>query len=346
MRSRIWLATLLMSLVMVVPARGEGELRMAALGDFRLESGEVIRDCQIGYRTLGQLDATKSNAILFPTWFTGTTNQLLDLVGAGKLADPAKYYVILVDAIGDGVSSSPSNSAAQPRMNFPKFTIRDMVSSQHELVTRILKISHLRAVMGISMGGMQTFQWIASYPDFMDKAVPIVGSPRLTSYDLLLWRAEEEAIESDPEWKSGEYSAPPAAGMKTVAHVHNLNLTTPEYRVEHTAPSEFPQYLDTIEQERLHGFDANNWIRQLQAMMGHDVSVPFGGSMERTAAAVHAQVLIVAALQDHMVNPRPALELARLLVAPTLELSSDCGHLAPGCEQERVAAGIARFLDR
>ena len=126
MKSRIWLATLLLSLVIVVPAHGQAELHMASLGDFRLESGEVIRDCQIGYRTLGQLDAKKSNAILFPTWFTGTTNQLLDLVGAGKLVDSTKYYVILADAIGDGVSTSPSNSAAQPHMKFPKFTIRDM----------------------------------------------------------------------------------------------------------------------------------------------------------------------------------------------------------------------------
>ena len=134
--------------------------------------------------------------------------------------------------------------------------------------------------------------------------------------------------------------------MKTVAHLHNLNLTTPECRVEHTTPSEFAQYLDTIEQERLHGFDANNWIRQLQAMQGHDVSATFGGSMDKVASAVHARVLVVAALQDHMVNPEPALDLARLLVSPTLELTSDCGHLAPGCEQERVAASIARFLDR
>ncbi len=346
MKTRIWLATFLIVLAAVLPARGEGELQQASLGDFRLESGEVIRDCQIGYRTLGQLNAAGSNAVLFPTWFTGTTKNLLELVGPGKLVDSTRYYVILVDALGDGISSSPSNSTAQPHMKFPKFSIRDMVNSQHELLTRILKINHLHAVMGISMGGMQTFQWLVSYPEFMDMAIPIVGSPRLTSFDLLLWRAEEDAIEADPAWKGGEYNAPPVAGMKAVAHLHNLCLATPEYRVAHTSPAEFPQYLDSIEQGGVNGFDANNWIRQLQAMMGHDISTHSNGSMEKAAAVIRAKVLVIVATQDHMVNPMPALELARLMVAPIVETNSDCGHLAPGCEKELLSSTIARFLGR
>jgi hypothetical protein len=87
------------------------ELRFAELGDFRLVSGEVIHDCRLGYRTFGKLNAEKSNAVLFPTWFTGTTENLVGLIGPGKLVDP--------DALGNGVSSSPSNSKQQPRMRFP-----------------------------------------------------------------------------------------------------------------------------------------------------------------------------------------------------------------------------------
>lgn len=328
------------------PAAEDAQQQWAALGDFRLESGEVIRDLRIGYRTLGQMNGTRSNAILFPTWFTGTTQDLLGLVGPEKLVNPSKCIVILVDAIGDSVSSSPSNSAAQPRMRFPKFTIRDMVRSQHELLTQVLKISHLRAVMGISMGGMQTFQWLLSYPDFMDKAIPIVGSPQLTSYDLLLWQSELDAIEADPAWNHGDYGSPPAVGMKTVAHIHDMNVTTPQYRANHTNRKEFPLYLQTIEQRSATGFDANNWIRQLQAMMGHDVSAQFDGSMEQAVAAVRAQVLVVVGLQDHMVNPLPALDFARLLVAPTLALNSDCGHLVTGCEEDKIRVAIARFLER
>lgn len=320
------------------------EQKFASLGDFRLQSGEVIRDCKLGYRTLGELDAAKSNAVLFPTWFTGTTKDLLGLVGPGKLVDSSKYFVILVDALGDGVSSSPSNSAAQPHMHFPRFTVRDMVESEHQLVTRALGIEHLHAVMGISMGGMQTFQWIVSYPEFMDKAIPIVGSPQLTSYDLLLWETELHAIEEDAQWQHGDYSTPPVAAMKTVADIHALALTTPEYRVAETSRQQFPHYLESTEQSTLQGFDTDNWVRQLQAMMDLDVSAAFGGSMERAAAAVHAQVMVVAATRDHMVNPEPALNFARLLNIPAVELDADCGHLSPSCEESSLSVMIAQFL--
>src|ERR1700722_461652 len=210
-------------------AAGQGDLQIGRLGDFRLEGGGVIRDGQRGYRTYGKLNAQRSNAVLFPTWFTGTTQGLAALIGPGKLVDTSQYFVIAVDALGDGVSSSPSNSAVQPRMKFPEFSIRDMVAAEHELATKVLGLAHLRAVMGISMGGMQTFQWIVSYPDFLDRAIPIVGSPRLGSYDLLLWQAELHAIEADANWKHGDYQALPAAAMRTVADIHALALQTPQF---------------------------------------------------------------------------------------------------------------------
>ena len=334
--------------VMVVTACGaaaQDNLQMGRLGDFRLESGAVIRDCQAGYRTFGKLNAQRSNAIVFPTWFTGTAQDLASLIGPGKLVDSSHYFVIAVDALGDGVSSSPSNSAAQPRMKFPEFSIRDMVAAEHELVTKVLALPHLRAVMGISMGGMQTFQWMVSYPDFMDRVIPIVGSPRLGSYDLLLWQAELHAIEADANWKHGEYQARPAAAMRTVADIHALALQTPELRDRETSPGKFPEYLASTERGTMEGFDTNDWYRQAQAMMGHDVSKLFGGDMQKAAGVVRARVLVVASLQDHMVTPWPALDFAKLLKAQTLELNSDCGHLAVGCEEAKIAAAIARFLE-
>ena len=322
------------------------EQQFASLGDFPLENGQVIKNLQVGYRTLGQLNASKSNAVLFPTWFTGTTKDILDSIGPGKLVDSSRYYVILVDALGNGVTSSPSNSTEQPHMQFPRFSIVDMVKAEHELATRVLKLEHVHAVIGVSMGGMQTFQWMVSYPDFMDKAIPIMGTPRQTSRDLLLWTAEIHAIEADPAWNHGNYTSPPPAGMKTVADIHYLALTTPQYIVEHIPPKDFPAYLRKIQQDTIKGFDANNWIRQAQAMIDMDVSKPFGESMEKAAATVQAQVLVIAGIHDHMVNPTPGLHFAGLLVAPTLPLTSDCGHLSSGCEAAKVDATVARFLEK
>ena len=320
------------------------QLKYASLGNFHLENGQVIQNLRLAYRTFGTLNAQKSNAVVFPTWFTGTTKDLVQYVGPGKMVDSSKYYVILTDALGDGNSSSPSNSKSQPRMKFPEFNIRDMVNSEHALLTRALGIAHVHAVMGISMGGMQTFQWMVSYPGFMDRAIPIVGSPRLTSYDLLLWTAELHAIESAADWNHGDYSSPPAEAMDTVADIHTLNLATPAYFASHTSRTEFSKFIADKQKATMEDFDANNWIRQLQAMMANDVSKPFGGSMEKAATSVHAKVLVVPSLQDHMVNPQPALDFAKLIHARVLQLTSDCGHIATGCELNKLEQGVNAFL--
>jgi homoserine O-acetyltransferase len=321
-----------------------GDLQMAALGDLKLESGETIRDCRMGYRTVGTLNAAKSNAVLFPTWFTGSSEDLIQFMASDGLVDPGRYFGIAVDALGDGVSSSPSNSREQPRMQFPKFTIRDMVNAEYRLVHDVLGIPHLHAVMGISMGGMQTFQWVVAYPDFMDKAVPIVGSPRLTSIDLLLWNAEADAITESVGWNGGNYEHAPS--LRAVGEMQAFALSTPTYRSRETPPGQFPQFWKTIDDAPLGRMDANDWLRQLQAMIALDVAKPYDESLERAAHAVKAKMLVVAAAQDHMVNPGPALEFARDIDSPVIKLESDCGHLAPGCESGTLYPRVRAFLDQ
>ena len=92
------------------------------------------------------------------------------------------------------------------------------------------------------------------------------------------------------------------------------------------------------------GFDANDKIRQAQAMMALDVTRPFAGSMERAAAAAKARVFVIVARLDHVVTPGPAIEFASLLRSQLLVLESDCGHMAPGCESQKVNQAVADFL--
>ncbi len=324
---------------------GAQELRFADLGDFSLVSGQVIQRCKIGYRTFGELDEKKSNGILFPAWFSGSSQDLAQYIGPGKMVDSSKYFVIAVDPLGNGVSSSPSNSTAQPGAAFPRFTIRDMVVSQHRLVTETLGISRLRAVMGISMGGMQTLQWIVSYPAFIDKAVTIVGSPRLAPYDLLLWTTQlaiiEEALKDHADPREAR-----TAAMGMIARIQDLALSTPAHFNAGVTRETLERSIAQKSAERIQRSDPYDWAAQLRAMIDHDVTQPFGGDVDRAAAEVEAEVLVVAAEQDHMVTPGPVLEFAEHLDADTVILDGDCGHLAPGCELKEMQEAVRDFLDQ
>jgi homoserine O-acetyltransferase len=320
----------------------DGKQQLAELGTCKLVSGSEISSCRIGYRTWGTLNAERSNAVLFPTWFSGTSAPLADAVKPEGLVDPTKYFVIAVDALGDGVSSSPSNSGPrQHGPDFPALTIQDMVNAEYRLVTETFGLKHLHAVMGISMGGQQTFEWMVDYPEFMDIAIPMVGSPRPNSRDLLLYRTDADAVKADPAWQQGRYSQAPAVSGAEL--IWQLNLTTPgNYARTHSREkfdAEYAQYRS----KGILPFDANDWLAQLDAIIHLDVA--HGGSLGDAAKRVKARVLVVNAAQDQMVNPKPALDFAALLGAKTLVLESDCGHMAIGCEAATLNPAVRAFLD-
>ena len=289
------------------------EQRTARLGEFPLESGDLVQDCRIGYRTRGRLNPSKSNAVLVVPWFQGESGQVVRHVGRGKLVDCSRYFVIAVDALGNGVSSSPSNSDAQRGRDFPTFTIRDMVESEYQLVTREFGLTHLHAVVGISMGGMQVFQWVTAYPHFMDKGVSIVGSPQSQADDRLRWRA----------------------------YIASLQETSVGMRVRLALSRGMPR---TAFKELL--IEPQDHERQGQAIATHDVATPFDGSMTRAAARIRAELLVVGTWGDREVNPKPAFEVARMVNAEVLELDGRCGHQAPSCEQATLWPAVERFLSR
>jgi homoserine O-acetyltransferase/O-succinyltransferase len=302
----------------------------------------VIRDCVVGYRIFGTENPQKNNVVVFPTYLGGRSADLASRIGAGKMVDSAKYYVIAVDSLADGISSSPSNSSAQPRMQFPKISIRDMVNAEHKMLTDSLHLTHVLAVMGFSMGGMQAFQWAVSYPEFMDKIVSIVGSPQLTSWDMLLWRTELLAVEADPDWKNGQYTIQPK--LHLLDSVHALVLTTPESVASNTPVKDFEKFF--AEQAEDGSFDANDSVRQTQAILTQDIAASFDGSLERAAAIVHIPALIVINRQDHLVNPTTSIQFAKLLKTQVLELDSNCGHRAHRCEQAKIGQTVDDFLQQ
>jgi homoserine O-acetyltransferase len=329
--------------VIAQTAPPEGTQRFAELGALKLQGGGVIQEFRLGYRTLGKLNLEKSNAVLWPSWLGGTTENLLQFIGPGKVVDTTNYFVVLVDAIGNGVSTSPSNSKSQPLMKFPVFTIRDMVEAERRLLTEVLHISHLRAVMGVSMGGMQTFEWAVAYPDFMDLAIPMFGSPQSTSWDKLLWTSQIDAIELDPAWNNGNPTGPLTRGFAISEEIGQMNLTSPAYRVAHTAPKDFDVFLADLKKHAVgDGGLAGNQIRQREAIMALDLPAEFGLTLQQAAKKIRAKLLVVVSPQDHLVNPIPAREFAEAIGAPIVTLDSPCGHISLDCIS--VGPTVAKFL--
>ena len=316
------------------------ELQVAELGECALEGGAVLAPCDLAYRTYGELNAERDNAILISTWFGGNSAAWTGILGSG-LIDLEGFYTIVVDAFGNGVSSSPTTSPTQRGEAFPLISIGDMVHSQHRLVTEVLGLDGLYGVMGISMGGMQTFQWLVEYPGFFDKAVSIIGSPRVGPYDIARWETELRVLELF-ELCGCEDAAAAHAGLSI------LTTYTPDYHFRVTDRNTVQANLDRQGQnvQRLSEGRSKNIATQLRAMINLDISRNFGGDMAAAAAAMQAELLVIVNATDHLVTPGPALELVELTGAQSLVLNDDCGHLSPfqACSGTQMTEAISAFL--
>lgn len=330
MRRLLALAAALAAYALPVAAQ---EQQFADLGT----CGEIA-DCHIGYRTYGTLNAARDNAVLIPTWYGGTSEGMAFLAEA-PLLDPERYFIVMVDAIGNGVSISPSNSPGQPLGDFPEFSIADMVESQRRLLTEHLGIDHLHAVMGISMGGMQTFEWAAGHPDFADRFVPIIGSPQLPTYDIVFWdtgnaiRAWERACRC-PEAR--EVNAGYSLVTRPIGAANSMVGRRDAF-----------DYIE--EQAREDSFDEGtswNFQRQSEAMIGHDIYRHFEGDVARAARELEreVQMMVVVSREDRVVSPDPALNLARLAGFPVLVTDEGCGHGDFRCNPDVWTAAVGAFI--
>jgi homoserine O-acetyltransferase len=289
-----------------------GHQQFAALGDLPTEDGGTIRDAVVGYQTFGRLNDDRSNAVLALPWFQGTSAQMAYQIGEGRLIDSSKYFVIVVDPLGNGVSTSPSNSRHQPGVQFPRLAIGDMVDSQYQLIRSRFGIGRLHAVVGVSMGGMQVFEWITRHPDMMEKAVSIVGSPQSQADDRERCQGIVQSA-SEPLWPRARHALLKGSPR---AVLHELRRRP------------------------------DDEVHQAQAIANHDIARAFRGSMAQAVSAVRAELMFVSTWADRDVNPKPGFDFARALGAEVLELDGRCGHQAPSCDHAALWLAVGRFLDR
>src|SRR3954465_1412079 len=325
-------------------------------GDLKLESGEAIRDFAISYVTHGTLNAKKSNAIVSVTAISGNHHRIDFMIGPGKALDPSRYFIICTDAIANGLTTSPSNSKAQPRMQFPKFSIRDMVESQHRLVREKFGIEHVVAGIGPSMGGMQVLQWGVSHPEFMDALVAMVPLAKTPAWTVAVLEASRKAIQNDAAWKDGNYESPPEQGVRLWRDILSLlSARTPDmYQAQFKNGMEVLPWMAAQETALLRAFDANDWIYQTWAYERHDVGATprFGGDTAKALASIKARTLILTGTKD-LLNPEfESLEAGKNIPNATMKTISPgtvTGHAAAGggfpADVEFLNKETAAFLD-
>ncbi len=277
------------------------------LKNFEFASGEKLPELRIHYRTVGTLKKDAQghalNAVLITHGTTGNGSNFIrpefagELFGAGQPLDAAKFFIVLPDGIGHGKSSRPSEGL---HAKFPRYGYRDMIKAQHQLLADGLGVDHARLVMGTSMGGMHTWLWGETYPEFMDALLPLASLPAQISGRNRAWRRLViDAIRNDPKWNEGEYAAQPPS-LRTAGEMLWLMSSNPVVRQNETPTlKETDEALDKYVEAYLKNADATDVLYAVEASHDYDP----GPGLEKIKAP-----LLAINFADDLINP-PELEI-------------------------------------
>lgn len=249
------------------------------LKDFAFRDGKRLPELKLAYRTLGQPHRNAGgeidNAVMILHGTGGNGGNFLTpdlskaLFGPGAPFDKERYYIILPDAIGHGGSSRPSNGL---RMGFPAYDYADMVEAQKRMLTEQLGVKKLKAIMGMSMGGMVTFQWATTYPDFAEKFIPMGCYPvEIGGQNRMQRKLQLDAIKGDPGWNGGNYTTLPVGGLRTATGIAILMGASP-LNLYATQPTRdiADKALDQAISDRVEGADANDLLYQVDASRNYN----------------------------------------------------------------------------
>ena len=274
--------------------------------NFKTESGVVLRKATVVYGTYGHLNAARDNVVLLPSHYMANHHGYEWLIGPGLALDTAKLFLVATELFGNGHSSSPSNTPEPyhgPR--FPVTTIRDNVDAVHRLLTEQLRITHLRAIIGFSMGAEQAFQWAVSYPTFADRIVATSGTAKTYGHGIVRLEGQIAALTADPTFDSGNYTAPPKKGLEAFGMVWAGWLYSQEWwhrelwKANAPAGTTLEQYMQRF-RNFIPGADANDMILQARTWEKHDVgSTPgFDGDVEKALRSIKVPFLYMPSETD------------------------------------------------
>jgi homoserine O-acetyltransferase/O-succinyltransferase len=297
--------------------------------DFRFHTGEVMPELRLGYLTIGEPSGTP---VLVLHGSAGSSRSMVSpafagqLFGPGQALDAAKHYIIIPDALGAGKSSKPSDGL---RTGFPQFNYADILEAQHRLLTEGLGISHVRLVIGNSMGGMLAWLWGVTHPDFMDAIVPMAAQPTaMSGRNWMLRRMMIETIRRDPAYQGGNYTSQPAS-LSLAFLFFNIATNGGSQALQKAAPTRAAA--DAILDQRLAqpaSADANDLIYMYEASRDFDAEPLLG--------RIKARVLAINSADDERNPHETGLMAAAMARIPNVRLllipgsSETAGHGTTG----------------
>ena len=320
------------------PAPHSAEHHTFVVDRFTFESGATVPNVKVVYGTYGRLNAARDNVVLLPSHYMANHHGYEWLIGPGLALDTARLFLVATELFGNGQSSSPSNTPEPfhgPR--FPVATIRDNVEAVHRLLVDSLHVTHVRAVIGFSMGAEQAFQWAVTYPDFADRIVATSGTARCWPHGVVRLEAGIEAIQLDPLFAGGDYTARPSRGVELFASTWAPWLYSQEWwhqelwRRGPTDTTSLETFRTNFVKRTFRNADANDLILQVRTWQRHDVGTTkgFGGNTEKALASIRVPVLYMPSETDLYFPVSDARYEARFIPNVTLlPIPSLWGHPA------------------
>ena len=303
------------------------------LGDVALQSGATLPHATLAYKTYGTLNAARDNVIVLPTFYTGTHERNEGYLEAIPALDPERYFIISINMFGNGLSSSPSNTAAPldgPR--FPGVTLYDNVACQQRLLTERFAVQRIALVVGWSMAGCQAYQWGAQFPDMVEAILPFCASARTSPHNVVFLEGVKAALQADCAFDGGDYTAAPQTGLKAFGRVYAGWAYSQTFYREHLYRDlgfeSLEELLQYWEQDHL-AWDANDLLAKLWTWQHGDISANdlYRGDFEAALGAIRARAILVPCTTDLYFPPEDNEIEARLM--PNAELrpfSSPWGH--------------------
>ncbi len=340
----------------LLPQSPASEQHEFIIPNFKTEGGVTLPKAVLVYGTYGRLNAEKNNAVLLPSHYMANFHGYEWLIGPGRALDPTQLFLVSTELFGNGRSSSPSNTPEPfhgPR--FPVMTIRDNVEAVHRLLTEELKITHVRAIVGFSMGAQQAFQWAVSHPTFADRVVATSGTAKTYPHGVVRLEGQVAALTADAAFQGGDYKTPPAKGLEAFGTVWAAWLYSQEWWRRELWKTTMPS--GTTFEQALNRYrtrfaaDANDYIAQVRTWEKHDVGTTpgFGGDVERALRSIKVPLLYMPSETDLYFPIGDARYEAAFIPGVTLTpIPSLWGHTAGAASNPADAKflneTISRFL--